>query len=84
LDLETYWKETPKIFQKRVEVYQEMREEQARESDAINYNLGVYIALAVNNPKKYPKKPFGDKPKALDWKQSKQMFKMLAKKNDNN
>jgi len=23
-----------------------------------NYNLGKYIAYAVNDPKKYPKKPF--------------------------
>lgn len=26
--------------------------------DLNNYNLGKYIAFAVNDPKKYPKKPF--------------------------
>ena len=26
--------------------------------DLNNYNLGKYIAYAVNDPKKYPKKPF--------------------------
>lgn len=26
--------------------------------DLNNYNLGKYIAYAVNDPKKYPRKPF--------------------------
>lgn len=56
--MEKYWSETPKIFRKRVEVYQEMLEERVIEVDAVNYNLGIYIAMAVNNPRKYPKKPY--------------------------
>lgn len=31
--------------------------------DASNFNLGKYISIAVNNPKKYPRKPFLYKPK---------------------
>lgn len=34
--------------------------------DLNNYNLGKYIAYAVNDPKKYPKKPFLDKPEAKE------------------
>lgn len=26
--------------------------------DSLNYLLGQYIGLAINSPKKYPKKPF--------------------------
>lgn len=31
---------------------------QAEHQDQLNYLLGKYVALAVNNPKKYPKEPF--------------------------
>ena len=26
--------------------------------DRLNYELGIYLSYAFNNPKKYPKKPF--------------------------
>lgn len=58
VDLETYWTETPKQFEKHVEVYIEREKQRAKEMDVNNYNLGRYIAIAVNDPKKYPKKPF--------------------------
>jgi hypothetical protein len=31
---------------------------QVRERDAVNRLLGQYVGIAVNSPKKYPKKPF--------------------------
>lgn len=58
LDLETYWRETPKQFEKHLDVYFEREKQKAREMDVNNYNLGKYIAIAFNDPKKYPKKPF--------------------------
>ena len=39
-------------------MYIEKEENRAREMDMNNFNLGKYIAYAVNDPKKYPKKPF--------------------------
>ena len=31
------------------------------ELDMLNYSLGQYVGISVNNPKKYPKKPFSYK-----------------------
>jgi len=58
VDLETYWTETPNQFRKHIDVYLEKEKMRAKEMDVNNYNLGKYIALAVNDPKKYPRKPF--------------------------
>ncbi len=58
MDLNTYWETTPKKFEKFVNVYIKKEEERAREMDLNNFNLGKYMAFAVNDPKKYPKKPF--------------------------
>jgi hypothetical protein len=46
-------------------VYKNKAEERAREMDVNNFNLGKYLAIAINDPKKYPKKPFlwEDKPR---------------------
>lgn len=44
---------TPKDFQKYVEAY----EEKLKEQDTLNWILGKYIGIAVNNPKKYPNSP---------------------------
>lgn len=33
-------------------------ENRIREWDLMNYNLGKYIGIAVNDPKKYPRQPF--------------------------
>lgn len=38
--------------------YQEKIKAQSAMQDNLNHTLGVYIYYAVNNPKKYPKKPF--------------------------
>ncbi len=32
--------------------------------DISNFNLGKYIAVAVNDPKKYPRKPFLEEDRA--------------------
>ncbi len=56
--METYWNITPKQFEKYVEVYMQKEKERAEEMDLNNYNLGKYVAFAVNDPKRYPKRPF--------------------------
>ena len=45
---------TPKIFKKYINAYKRQKDDM----DALNYDLGIYIGLAVNNPKKYPTKPY--------------------------
>lgn len=52
---------TPRVFKKHIKVFMKKEEDRAREMDSNNYNLGRYIAYAVNDPKKYPRKPFLDK-----------------------
>jgi len=56
--MERYWETTPKDFLRYSEIYSEIEKGRAREMDYNNFNLGKYIAYAVNDPKKYPKKPF--------------------------
>lgn len=53
-----YWNLTPKQYEKYVSVYQKKRRLEIEEKDAINFNLGKYIAIAFHDPKKYPAKPF--------------------------
>jgi len=52
---------TPRVFKKYLKVYVRKEEERAKEMDSNNFNLGKYIAYAVNDPKKYPRRPFLDK-----------------------
>lgn len=40
------------------EGHKEKIEEEMKLKDSLNHLLGKYIAIGVNNPKKYPKKPF--------------------------
>lgn len=56
--LDYYWELTPNQFKKHIEVFQKLKKSDTMEKDAINFNLGKYIALAFHDPKKYPKKPF--------------------------
>lgn len=35
-----------------------MQRERIKESDFLNHILGKYIGYAINDPKKYPSKPF--------------------------
>lgn len=49
---------TPRQFQKYIDIFVKKEKTRAIESDLNNYNLGKYIAYAVNEPKKYPRKPF--------------------------
>lgn len=39
-------------------MHRKQEELKIKQIDALNYNLGRYIGIAVNNPKAYPKKPF--------------------------
>lgn len=57
-DLDTYWNMQPIRFEKYIKAYAQRKELEAKEVDAMNYSLGKYIAIAVNQPKRYPKKPF--------------------------
>ncbi len=45
-------------FAKHVEAYKTRKEQQVKEMDAFNHNLGMYILHAHHAPKKYPKQPF--------------------------
>jgi len=45
-------------FEVFIKAYEERQEEQMEIQDALNHLLGRYIGYAVNDPKKYPKKPF--------------------------
>lgn len=58
LSIEQYWDLNPKQFEKYIKVYIENEKKRLREADTNNFNLGKYIAYAVNDPKKYPRKPF--------------------------
>lgn len=59
LDLDTYWnKIDPAQFEKYIEVYRDQAKERAIEQDMQNYNLARYIAIGVNDPKKFPREPY--------------------------
>jgi hypothetical protein len=58
LNLEDYWNLTGKEFEKHLDAYNLIRQDRIEEQDYLNYLLGHYIAVAFNNPKKYPKHPF--------------------------
>ncbi len=58
LDLEYYWTITPKQLEKHVEVFKKTEENRAKAIDWQNFHLGKYVGIAVNDPKKYPQKPF--------------------------
>lgn len=53
-----YWSITPAQMKKYVDVYTKKKKMEVEERDAINFNLGKYIAIAFHEPKKYPKRPF--------------------------
>lgn len=81
LELNTYWEETPKQFEKHIEVYKKKEEARAREMDMNNYNLGKYIAYAVNDPKKYPKKPFLEEKRDAGKRMSGEEMEEIMKRN---
>ena len=58
LDLHYFWTLNPKQFAKHVKVFNEKEQERLKEKDLFNFMLGKYIAVAFNDPKKYPSKPF--------------------------
>lgn len=45
---------TPKLLQKYTKAYTR----RLQDIDRLNHGLGQYVAMGVNNPKKYPKEPF--------------------------
>lgn len=61
LDLHYYWSLNPKQWAKHVKVFNQKEQQRLKEKDLFNYILGKYIAYAVNDPKKYPDKPFTEK-----------------------
>lgn len=53
-----FWRMTPGDFRACVAGYRKRIEQQLRIRDQIAWMGGNYIGFAVNDPKKYPKKPF--------------------------
>lgn len=41
-----------------IDGYVERLEDYAKSEDALNHALGKYVGFAMNDPKKYPEKPF--------------------------
>lgn len=66
LNLHYFWSLTPKEYAKHVKVYAEKEEKRFKEVDLFNYILGKYVAYAVNDPKRYPSKPFTEKTTQLE------------------
>lgn len=75
--MKEYWEMQPIKFEKYINAYVEQKEREAEEIDIANYNLGKYIAYAVNDPKKYPKKPFLHKQKAKKEMTDEEMDKVM-------
>lgn len=66
LNLHYFWSLNPKEWAKHVKVFYEKENNRLKEVDLFNFILGKYIAFAVNDPKKYPKKPFTEKTTQLE------------------
>lgn len=58
LELNYFWSLDVKQYAKHVRVYNQKQKERYREVDHMNFLLGKYISFAVNEPSKYPEKPF--------------------------
>ncbi len=58
LDLHYFWTLTPNQWMKYIKVYNDKLDFERKQQDLLNYWLGSYVGIAVNNPKKYPKKPY--------------------------
>ena len=61
LNLHYFWTLNPKQWEKYVKVFNEKEKQRLKEVDTLNYVLGKYISFAVNDPKRYPSKPFSEK-----------------------
>lgn len=66
LDLHYFWSLNPKQWAKHVKIYVENEEKRFKEIDTFNFILGKYVAFAVNDPKRYPSKPFTEKTTQLE------------------
>lgn len=51
----------PIEYKRYLDFYVEREKQKVKEIDALNFMLGKYIAIGVNDPKKYPRKPFLEK-----------------------
>lgn len=60
LDLNYFWSLNVKQYAKHIRAYNQKQKERYREVDYMNFMLGKYISFAVNEPSKYPTKPFLD------------------------
>lgn len=58
LNLHYFWSLNPKQWEKYVKVFNEKEKQRLKEVDTLNYILGKYVAYGVNDPKRYPSKPF--------------------------
>lgn len=61
LDLHYFWTLNPKQWEKYVKVFNEKEKQRLKEIDILNYALGKYISIGVNDPRHYPTKPFSEK-----------------------
>jgi hypothetical protein len=64
-------------LKKYINNYVEKEKQRVKEIDVNNYNLGKYIAYAVNDPQHYPDKPFLVEPEMFEGED----MERIAKKN---
>lgn len=82
LSLDYFWKLTPKQFTKHIRVFNQQEKQRVQEIDTLNHILANYIGFAINEPKKYPKKPYlFEQPKKELRKMSADEMEMQAYKN---
>lgn len=58
LSLPYFWSLDVKQFQKYINVWNEREIEKAKQQDLLNHMLAQYIGFAINDPKKFPSKPY--------------------------
>lgn len=58
MEINYYWELTPRQYTRYIKAYKKKVVEDIKRLDMLNFALAKYIAIAVNNPKKYPQKPF--------------------------
>lgn len=56
--MERFWEIQPVRFEQLLNAYNKIQKDKAKEVDFYNHILGKYVGFAINNPKKYPKRPF--------------------------
>ena len=79
LDLDYYWRLTPKQYAKHIKVFNEKEQQRFKERDLLNFMLGKYIVYAFNDPKHYPSKPFAEKTAQLETMTDEEMEKQARR-----